>query len=97
MRIKRTLSLAALSLALTASFSTAAVFADAPTNAPKSHDIDITAAVKQVTVINYYNVGDGVPKSISYSQDGWNGTLVLVSYENANGVIAARYTGNVYK
>ncbi|KJD46840.1 hypothetical protein [Paenibacillus terrae] len=99
MRIKRTLSLAALSLALTASFSTAAVFADAPTNAPKSHDVSPNLESRPFDEVFYYPVGWGIQKVITNhkTEDGYVGTIIMVSYEIKDGIVAVRYQGTVYK
>ncbi|MCP1185000.1 hypothetical protein [Paenibacillus sp. 1781tsa1] len=95
MNIKRSIAMFALSLAMISSFLPNATQAS-PTTTDQDR-VTVKLAVKPMTVLTYFNVGDGVPPFWIYNQDGWYGTLPLVSYDIANGVVYARYQGNVYQ
>lgn len=95
MNIKKTIVMGTLSLALLISFLPGVTQAR-PTN-PDQDIVAPNSLVKPMTVLTYFNVGDGVPAFWPYAQDGWYGSLPLVSYSIANGVVYARYEGNVFK
>jgi len=98
LKIHHKLGLAALSLALAASFSTSAVFADSVSNAPQPSKVSIASESTKMTIYRYYNVGDGVEQAIGYADsDGWVGILYLVSYSNDGNVVYAKYQGIVYR
>lgn len=102
LRLSKVLILTACSFILTTSISSAGVSAAdvQPNMSPSASNVVVAdLETRFESRVFYYPVGFGVPKSLPNfkTEDGYIGTLVLVSYNTVDGIVAARYEGYVYR
>lgn len=102
MRLSKVLMLTACSFILTTSISSGGVSAAKVQPNTSTNVSDVVSPMlesKFFSVVHYYPVGFGVPKYLTgyKTDDGYEGTLVLVSYHTVDGIVAARFEGTVYR